>query len=287
MIRTSFLPSLVSLLLGMLGTQLQAQIAVRFEQDAWEVSANKYEFIQHKGKSSLYLEGGTANLKGAAFKNGIIDFDVLFAEGRKFIGIHFRVQDESTYEEYYLRAHQSGNPDAMQYTPVFHGNSAWQLYHGKGYSTPYRFNFGEWTHVRLIIDNDRMDVFLNDMSQPILHVPELKMDPQSGGIGFRTLFGGAYYANLTYQEMNQPKLLSARVEPPATPAGTIQTWQVSSTGFASQELEGVNDLEGCTGISASKLAKPACGGVWSDQSFTGHGAFSQKQYSLCQGHHPV
>ena len=33
-------------------------------------------------------------------------------------------------------AHQMGNPDAVQYTPVFNDISAWQLYHGPGFWAP-------------------------------------------------------------------------------------------------------------------------------------------------------
>ena len=38
-----------------------------------------------------------------------------------------------------MRPHQVGNPDAIQYTPVFNGLSAWQLYHGDGFWQPARF----------------------------------------------------------------------------------------------------------------------------------------------------
>ena len=35
-------------------------------------------------------------------------------------------------EEIYLRPHKTNLPDAIQYAPVFRGQSAWQLYHGPG-----------------------------------------------------------------------------------------------------------------------------------------------------------
>ena len=248
---------LLSLLGALLQFQALAQTQASFQADAWEVKANKHEFLQYKGKPSLYLEGGHADLKGANFKNGIIDFDISFEEGRKFAGVHFRVQDAQNYEEYYLRAHQSGNPDAMQYTPVFNGAAGWQLYYGKGHSTAYSFNFGEWTHVRLIVSGDKMDVFLNDMSQAVLHVHELKMEEKSGGISFWTLLGGAYYANLSYQEMDNPPLVSKTEPLPAPAPGTVTSWQVSGA-FAAKGLESIHDLEDFVGYeSANWQALPS------------------------------
>ncbi len=202
----------------------------------------KHEFTAYKGKPALYLENGRALLKNSNFKNGIIDYDVSFEQGRKFIGVHFRIQDPINYEEYYLRAHQSGNPDAMQYTPVFNGNSGWQLYYGEGYSTAYHYNFKEWIHIRLVISNDKMDVFINDMSQPVLHVNDLKMDAIAGGLGFGSQLGGAYFANLTVQSMDNPNLASSIEKLPEPEIGTILQWKVSSA-FDKSKLISVNNLK--------------------------------------------
>lgn len=213
-----------------------------FEEAHWEVNAQKHEFTTYKGKKSLYLENGAAQLKGAKLRSGIIEYDILFEESRKFLSVYFRIQDERNYEEFYVRPHQSGNPDAMQYTPVFNSDAAWQLYHGKGYSAAYRFNFEEWMHVRLVIADDRMDVFINDMSQPILHAHDLKFAANSGGIGFGAFMGGAYYANLTYQELNNPTLVSEVQAIPEMDAGTIVNWQVSQE-FSDKQIASVHQLQ--------------------------------------------
>ena len=39
-----------------------------------------------------------------------------------------------------MRPHKSGKPDALQYTPVFNGLSAWQLYYGDGCTNAWRFS---------------------------------------------------------------------------------------------------------------------------------------------------
>jgi len=223
----------------------QQPIQASFTADAWEVNADTYEFTNYKGKPSLYLENGKARLKNSAFKTGIIEYDVNFSNSRKFLGVRFRIQDPENYEEFYLRAHQSGNPDAMQYTPVFNGVSGWQLYHGQGHSTAYSYNFGEWIHIKLIVAADQMDVFINDMSQPVLHVRDLKRDPASGDIGFWTLLGGGYFANLSYHSQDTPQLVS-EVEPLPDPvSGTITRWEVAEA-IAEEEVADVNYLSNST-----------------------------------------
>lgn len=220
----------------------QPKTQAKFDPAAWDVSGEKHEFVTYKGKTALYLENSSSRLKGSKLKNGIIDFDLAFDEGRKFLGVHFRGQDGRNYEEFYLRAHQSGNPDAMQYTPVFNGVSGWQLYSGKGHSTAYRFNFEEWMHIRLVIADGQMEVFINDMSLPILPVHDLKQDALAGEIGFSASLGGAYFANLTYQEIERPVFVTSFESLPQPDKEVLQNWQIS-TGFTIKDIATVNQLD--------------------------------------------
>ncbi|MEO1213702.1 MAG: family 16 glycoside hydrolase [Bacteroidota bacterium] len=225
-----------------LQTFAQSTVQAKFTPEAWEVSAEAHEFNTYKGKEALLLKDGVARLKGSQFKNGIIDYDINFEEGRKFLSFHFRITENKNYEEFYLRPHQSGNPDATQYTPVFNGSAGWQLYHGEGYANPYNFNFGEWIHVRLIVAGDRMDVFINDMSKPFIHVHDLKQEEKSGRVGFSTFRGPAWYANLSYQELDQPRLLSEIKELPEMGNNILKGWEISSP-FSEKELEGISSLD--------------------------------------------
>ena len=232
---------LVLILISLNTALAQKIIKLDFNENNWDVTADKFQFLNHKGKPALYLEKGTALLKNVTFKNGIIDYDVSFEQGRKFAMFQFRISDSKNYEEFYLRAHQSGNPDAMQYTPVFNGVSGWQLYHGKGYSNAYHFNFKEWMHVRLVIIEDKMDVYINDMSQPILQAHDLKRDPITGLVGFKAMLGGAYYANLTYQETDNIKLISKSPVIPDLEKKVITNWSVS-TVFNKESLKSISSL---------------------------------------------
>jgi hypothetical protein len=99
------------------------------------------------------------------------------------MGVAFRVQDENNYEHFYLRAHQSGNPDATQYMPLFKGREAWQLYHGEGYSAAVNYVYDEWQHVKLVVQEKQMEVYVGDMGKPALFVPALKRPVQAGSLG--------------------------------------------------------------------------------------------------------
>ena len=244
----------LSILLISLTSSAQEIKKAVFSADAWSVEAKKYEFTSFQGKQCLYLENGNARLKESSLKTGIIEFDVNFSESRKFVGVHFRGQDAANYEEFYLRAHLSGNPDAMQYTPVFNGVAGWQLYHGKGYSNAMAHKFDEWVHVRLVIAEDQMEVFVGDMSKPVLYAHDLKMDAKAGEIGFGTFLGGAYYTNLTYQPLEKVQFVSEIKPIPTTEKGTIQEWQVSQA-FDVKSLTGVHDLSSFSSYQNAQWTK--------------------------------
>jgi len=232
-----FLPHLIA----------QKVVSAKFSSDAWEIEARKSEFTTVKGKECLYLEHGTAHLNDSDFKMGVIDYDVMFEPGRKFAGLQFRMIDPDNHEEFYMRAHQSGNPDATQYTPVYNGTAGWQLYHGDGYSATHKYKFEEWIHVRLIVAEKDMDVYVEDMNQPLLRVHDLKRTPESGKIGFWSFLGGAWYGNLSYQAMEDPPPIARTLEMRSPPLGTITEWEVSSS-FNVEDLFHVRKLEEFVGL---------------------------------------
>lgn len=135
----------------------------------WNIQANAYVLEQHKGKDAIYLQGGSITLKDVVFENGTIEYDVYFKkEDRGFPGVYFRVQENGNAEQFYLRPHQSGNPDATQAIPTTRNVTPWQLYHGPKYSFAYEFNHDAWTHVKLVVDNNRAQVYLDWSEEPHL-----------------------------------------------------------------------------------------------------------------------
>jgi hypothetical protein len=86
---------------------------------------------------------------GVKLLDGVIELELAVERERAFHGVVWRVQDEENFESFFVRPHQVGNPDAIQYTPVFNGVSGWQLYHGAGYGAPIAFPIGERFRIRV------------------------------------------------------------------------------------------------------------------------------------------
>ena len=103
-------------------------------------------------------------------------------------------------------------------------------------------------HVKLMIQNNKMDICLNNMSQPMLHVHDLKRDLVVWGIRFYSLLRGAYYANLTYQEIEQPALIGDRLTISEFEKDVLLDWEVSKV-FDKKDLQGVVNLRNYEGYS--------------------------------------
>ena len=142
-------------LAGLAGLTLCASLVIASERiplgwPRWQIAAEENRIEQYKGKTSLVLRGGLALVADAEFTDGVIEYFCAFPDGRAFVGATWRVQDAANREEFYIRSHQSGNPDANQYTPVFNGLSAWQLYHGEGYGVAIAYEFDTWFPVMIV-----------------------------------------------------------------------------------------------------------------------------------------
>lgn len=236
-LRTIFLLTLMSFAYKLWA---QETVPIPFSSPQWEING-EHVLETYKGKECIWLKNGTARLPQAEFENGIIEYDVAFTPKRGFFGLHFRMADDSNFEEYYMRAHQSGNPDAMQYTPVYNGSSGWQLYHGAGHGTPHQWRFDEWMHVKFVINDQQMEVYIDDMETPVLHAFELKRKVQSGYLGLYTFLAQPRFANFSYQKLDNPTIKTPAPKLPPMAAGTVLNWEVSD-GFLASVLEGKSSL---------------------------------------------
>ena len=189
----------------------------------WQLTGKAYKEI-YKEKECLNTTNGTALAQEQDFKNGTIEFQMCIQQERGFAGIRFHGDGDRNTEEFYIRKHQSGNPDAMQYTPVYNGIAGWQLYYGDGYSTAKKYKFDEWFKVKLVISGTRGEVYIDDMENPVLLIHELKLGERSGKIAF---YGPARFAEIKITPSNSPVLKGKFKE--ITKAGdeTIQSYQVS------------------------------------------------------------
>jgi len=210
---------------------------IPFDSEGWEFKADESKIEEYLGQESLLLNGGYALVKDSEFTDGIIEYDIAFEEKVGFMGAFWRLQDTENYEYFYMRTHQSGNPDANQYTPVFNNIPAWQLYSPEeGYGTPMEYPFNEWIHVKIIVSGKDGEVYIQDMQKPAIVFKELKREVAPGKVGLRVLDAApAHFANFSYENISNPPLKGTK-EQESTPEGTITFWQVSNS-FPVENLE--------------------------------------------------
>jgi len=210
---------------------------IPFDSARWQIVAEESRIEEYKGKTSLVLRGGLALVEDAEFTDGVIEYFCAFPGARAFVGATWRVQDAANREEFYIRPHQSGNPDANQYTPVFNGLSAWQLYHGEGYGTPIAYEFDAWFPVRIVVSGDQAEVYIGDLEKPALFIDDLKRETASGAVGLAVPnFGAVRYADFRFEKADRPKLKGRIERERTTPTGAVMMWEVS-VPFAEQVIE--------------------------------------------------
>jgi len=158
----------------------------------WELSGASTRVESWKGERALRMRVGSAVRRDVSLADGTIEFDVAMARRRAFVYLLFRMASEEECETIYLRPHKSDLPDAVQYAPVWNGEEAWQLYHGRAGTVSASFPDGAWLHVRLVVQGRRAALFLGDAPKPAL-VVRLARTPAAGHIAFRSFVppGGA------------------------------------------------------------------------------------------------
>src|SRR3954468_16056311 len=155
-------------------------LSVPADSPRWDLGGDA-KVVDYQGKKSLKMDGAAAVLKDFVMRDGVIDVDVNTPAKRGFVGFDFRIdKDQANYEEVYFRQHQSGYPDALQYTPVLGTGRNWQLYNGPGFTAPTDIPKNEWFHMRLEVAGAQAKLYMKDMEKPVLVMDDLKSGVQSG-----------------------------------------------------------------------------------------------------------
>lgn len=103
------------------------------------------------------------------------------ATARGFVGLAFRVQDETRLEAIYLRPTNGRAEDqvrrnhSVQY--VSHPDHTWERLRAEAparYETYVDLEPGRWTHVRIVVKGARAVLYVDGASQPTLVVSDLK-----------------------------------------------------------------------------------------------------------------
>ena len=211
------------------------------DESRWTLSENGAEFVEYLGRNSIRLNNGIAEINGVQFKNGTISYDIAMEEKRGFSGVYFRRNNNSS-EYFYLRPHMSGKPDANQYTPVFNGVSGWQLYHSPRFATPVTYRFDEWIPVRLVIKDEKMDVYIDNSDAPILHVDNLMGPDDAGGIRFAGGFQAFHISNVKITPSDDVETVGTAAARAEVPDNLIRSFQVGSTAVAAEDVEAKSSL---------------------------------------------
>jgi len=217
---------LASALSGAAYAQTPQSLSIPPDSPRWDLQA-KAEVRAYLGRTCLLVDGGAAVLKDFQLRDGTIDADVAVAASgpRGFFGILFRmVNDGADGEDVYLRAHKSGLPDALQYTPVLNTGRNWQIYNGPGFTGAVDIPRDTWFHLRLEVAGAQAKLFVKDMKTPALVMDDLKSGVQKGEVAVYSLIGETCFSNVEIR--STPDVTWQRHLPPMPP-GTITKWSIS------------------------------------------------------------
>ncbi len=126
-----------------------------FHSDGWDWGEGEREWSIFRRRMSTVARGFAAALANVELEDGWVELELAVGAERSFHGIVWRAADDRNYESFFVRPHQVGNPDAVQYTPVTNGVSSWQLYHGDGFWAPLTFPVGDWFRIRVSFAGER------------------------------------------------------------------------------------------------------------------------------------
>jgi hypothetical protein len=156
-----------------------------------------------------------AVIDGLEFANGVIEAEIAGApapgapEGaRGFVGIAFRLQNDTIYDAFYLRPTNGRADDqerrnhAVQY--ISHPDWPWARLRK---DTPSKYESyvdllpGVWTRIKIEVRGDRARLYVHGQDQPVLIVNDVKTGAQGKGGVALWLDGGtvAHFRNLTVQ----------------------------------------------------------------------------------------
>lgn len=219
----------IPVLFAILAAPAAAQDTAQLDGLTWRLSG-EVKVAPHRGRQALAFRSGTALLDAPPFENGTVEFDLALRYVRAFTGVSFRREDGGS-EQFYLRPHQRGRFDAMQYTPVEHGVAAWQLY--PEYNAAFDTPFDRWLHVRLVVSGARLAVYLDGGADPVLVVDRLRRDPRAGGIQLFSSFPAGEPADLFPAAVANVRVTpdrapgAAAAPEPASSPGVIPSWALS------------------------------------------------------------
>jgi len=205
-------------------SQTGQTLAVPPDSPRWDLEGEA-KLAEYQGHKALLIDGGAAVLKDFEMRDAVIDVDVATQAKRGFFGFDIRIDpDGKNYEEIYLRQHQSGYPDAMQYTPVLNTGRNWQIFNGPGFTGAVDIPKSEWFHMRLEVTGAQAKLYVKDMEKPALIMDDLKSGVEKGQVALFTLTGETYFTNFEIKTTPDEKWTRHL---PVMPPNTLTKWSIS------------------------------------------------------------
>ena len=154
-----------------------------------------------------------AVVEGLTFSSGTIEAEIAGdlapdagEAARGFVGIAFRVQDDKTYDAFYLRPTngRAEDQERRNHSAQYISHPDWPWFRLRK-ETPSRYESyvdlvpGEWTKVRIEVRGDHARLFVHDAAQPTLIVNDVKTGASAKGAVALWLGPGtvAHFRNLT------------------------------------------------------------------------------------------
>jgi len=179
------------------------------EGSGWNGSTQSATLVENDGVAAIEfdeLDWNLVWLDGFELADGMIEFD---AKGKSeppqgsFIGVMFRTVDEATYDAVYFRPFNFRATDeerkshAVQY--VSSPEWSWERLRAEKtgqYEKPIEPapDGDKWFHVKIVLEERQIRVFVNEAEEPALQVTELS-DRSGGSVGI-WCYGYGVIANL-------------------------------------------------------------------------------------------
>lgn len=161
-------------------------ISVANAEQVWEIRSEGIEKLG-SGENTIYrFEHGYLDGTDSDFRNGIIEFELKPTHERAFFYIYFRKQSTTESEEMYIRTHKSNAPDTLQYSPLYQGKSAWQLYHGENGTASAPLPVDDWVKVKLQVIGNKLSVWVGNNLEANIKDMRLSRSDKAGSISFRS-----------------------------------------------------------------------------------------------------
>jgi len=212
-----------------------------------EIHAARAEVVTWQGREALRLEDGLVLIPGHWMTDASLEM-LIGADGPAYPGVAFRVADVLNFELAYAVPHVSGQWDALQYDPVFHGSNTWQVYHGPSYQCATQVPTGHWFRLKVDFCGGRVAVSVD--GQPPLIVEKLAHPIAAGLFGLWT-YRPAYFCDLRVSTCSGLDI--PRGEMASAVEGTVGAWFVEGYGVVTCEPNGVINLNRYLPISLSEV----------------------------------